>query len=497
MSNTIRLRSQSANSVPMYYEQHSGKTLYKVRKKPIGEGSFSIVHVAINNKGERFAIKKIKPTKIHKSRIEKFELELKISLELDHKNIVKCYEIFKDDENKYNIVNEYCNYGTFDDVIMELKKHEPKNKEISGHYYLSQLKDAIYYLHKKNILHRDLKPANVLISRPKDTDPQTVKLADFGFARYFENNSNNLTGYDDMISTCCGTPIYMAPELILEDKYNTKADLWSFGVIMYEMLYSMNPFNSNSLNHLAHLMKTKTIDFPNIYSEECIDLLTKLLKVDPVERIGWEEFFDHEWFSMTLIDENENDIENTSGKLSENGIFEFEEDQKIEILENETKTELEHQDVIISTDIGSKTVIISKNKLIPTEKKDYVIEREQQLKKTFQLLKDKGRAASDAARELEKSPFSSTNESQETRKQKKLGYMISDLIEHSIDKYLSPPINDEFVVLDNEPVENLENKKKKDNEIKNYKVSVGESVIRILSDSAGYLFSYPRSYGSF
>jgi serine/threonine protein kinase len=456
-------------------------------------------------------------------------------MELDHLNIVKCHEIYKDDYRWY-IVNEYCNYGTLVDIIKDFKILTPPNKELYCHKYLSQLKDAINYLHKNGILHRDLKPANILINKDKCTEVQTVKLADFGFSRYFEYKPQISSGYDDMVSTICGSPIYMAPELVLGYKYNIKADLWSFGVIMYELLYGHNPYNfPKNIVELGQLMKTKRISFPQIYSEQCIDLMTRLLKVNAEKRITWEEFFEHQWFTLETVDENEDTKSEhvsqlSSGRLSEE-IFKFDEctfddctiDESINEVnsssiestvtvnnninvkdvvrrENMQSTfanyDVDKDDYLVCSDVGSTTVMISKSKIQPTEKKVHVIEKEQQIRRTFQMLKEKGRSASDAARDLEKSPFSSVDVDNDLRKKGGFGTVFSDLIENSIDVYY-PSVDENYIVIkDRDSEMEKEYKKKKAKEIKKCKVSVGESVMRILSDSVGYAWTFSRSYGS-
>ena len=90
----------------------------------------------------------------------------------------------------------------------------------------------------------------------------------------------------------------MAPELILENKYNIKADLWACGVILYEMMYGKNPFEKpTSMPQLAKKMKDGTISFPTRYSVDCINLVKSLLTIDPIRRIEWTDFFNHPWLS--------------------------------------------------------------------------------------------------------------------------------------------------------------------------------------------------------
>lgn len=292
---------------------------YKYDKVPIGTGSFSKVYRGKDAKENDVAIKIIDLSKLDKSRIDKFLLELEISSKISHENIVKTIEIFKTTDHWY-IVNEFCNYGTFADLIKAMNDVKSKEKEIFCNYYFSQLRDAMYYLNQRNIIHRDLKPQNILLTRTKIKDEYEVivKLADFGFARYFDPEIKS--GFDDMISTICGSPIYMAPELLIDMKYNTKADLWSYGVIMYEFLYGKNPYNyPTNIPDLRNLIINKKIDFPVIYSDKCIDLLKRLLMTDPSYRISWNDFFEHDWFSKKYIDH----VDNKKINLSVNCVEDF------------------------------------------------------------------------------------------------------------------------------------------------------------------------------
>jgi len=313
---------------------------YKIKKTPIGKGSFSTVFLATDLSDNEYAIKRIELSKLDPARHDKFLLELDISAKINHPNIVKCFEVFKTSSYWY-IVNEYCNYGTFSDLAKAVAKLEPKKKEELCNHYLKQLRDALKYLHKNNIIHRDLKPMNILMTKI-NTSPSAkevvVKLADFGFARYFENKPQNVSGYEDMVSTICGSPIYMAPELLIDMKYNTKADLWSFGVIMYELLYGINPYNyPKTISDLRKVIIEQKIIFNKIYSNSCISLMKKLLQVDPEIRISWNNFFTHKWFERDFEmhesdSDSDTDIEHDyiKSKDVDVDIFRLEEDDHAE-----------------------------------------------------------------------------------------------------------------------------------------------------------------------
>jgi serine/threonine-protein kinase ULK/ATG1 len=280
---------------------------YKIiTKTPIGKGGFATVYQAVNKDENVFAIKCIPLEKLKKYNTDKFLLELDISMKMKHPNIVKSHEVFKTSKNWY-IVCEYCENGTLADMIKSLGFNNME-REMICRRYMTQLKNALKYLYRNNIVHRDLKPTNILLTGKYPND--VLKLADFGFSRYFEsqdgnsnsNSDNNLANPQDFIMTSfCGTPLYMAPELLCNRKYTNKADLWSFGVIMYEMLYGVNPYNyPKNLNNLLDLIKTQEIIFNNIYSNECMDLVKSLLEIDVNKRINWEDFFKHPWFDKKI-----------------------------------------------------------------------------------------------------------------------------------------------------------------------------------------------------
>jgi len=271
---------------------------YKLKREPIASGSFSDVYLGYDSDGGEYAIKQIDVQKLDPNRLDKFLLELDISVKISHPNIVKCYEIFKTD-NYWYMVSEYCNSQTLRELIKESKKLDNVLREECVKTYIIQLKNALHYLHSNNIIHRDLKPANILLT--KSGDEFVLKLADFGFARYFRAEETQPDGHNDMVSTLCGSPIYMAPELLVENKYNMKADLWSFGVIMYEFIYGVNPyFFPKNIPELKKLMTEQSITYQQTCSGLAVDLMKSLLVIDPRKRISWENFFNHPWFGENI-----------------------------------------------------------------------------------------------------------------------------------------------------------------------------------------------------
>jgi calcium/calmodulin-dependent protein kinase I len=175
---------------------------------------------------------------------EAVKQEIAILETLSHPNIVTMKENFEDDGH-YCLVMELMEGGELFDMIIE-KNHF---NETEANKVMVPLFDAVIEAHKLGIVHRDLKPENLLLS-DKDLNKATVKISDFGLARYVCPDNNVLA------STTCGTPGYVAPE-ILEDekKYDTRVDFWSLGVVMYIMLSGQPPFFHEDNFELFEMIK--------------------------------------------------------------------------------------------------------------------------------------------------------------------------------------------------------------------------------------------------
>jgi serine/threonine protein kinase len=255
---------------------------YIVTKQQIGRGAFSTIFKGYDsNNGNVFAVKEISIA--GKKKVEEnVKKELNILKRLNHNNIVQIHDYFFDNTNKViYIIMDYFKNGDLSKFIKGKVL-----KEIYAKKYMSQLKAGLEYLYNNNIMHRDLKPHNILID-----DNNDIKITDFGFARYVKD--------DMLINTLCGTPIYMAPEIMKYKKYNNKSDLWSLGIIMYEMIFGKLPFKANNFIQLLKSINKNNIcyKYPDIeISGDCENLLKSLLQIEPENRISWNEFFDHSWF---------------------------------------------------------------------------------------------------------------------------------------------------------------------------------------------------------
>ena len=313
---------------------------YVYNNKPIGVGSFAKVYKGINiiNK-KKVAIKKINKKKLNKKLQERLKIEIKlIQIYHNHENIVDLYDVLYSDNNDYVfIIMEYCNCGDLGDYIKNNKLDENNIK-----YYMNQLRNGIQYLIENNVIHRDLKPKNIMLTK----NYKILKITDFGFAR---------STIDDisLMDTLCGSPLYMAPEMMLNKKYNIKSDLWSIGIILYEMIYNIHPYgNPINIIDLIDRIKKKKIYFPkNNISDECLNLLSLLLQVNDNERITWNDFFNHSWF-----DKVEN-LNNSISNIEDNLLFDIELDDNNDI-DNNIDNDIDNN---IDNDIDSSVTITKVN----------------------------------------------------------------------------------------------------------------------------------------
>uniref|UniRef100_A0A6N2N2M8 Protein kinase domain-containing protein n=1 Tax=Salix viminalis TaxID=40686 RepID=A0A6N2N2M8_SALVM len=155
---------------------------------------------------------------------------------------------------------------------------------------------GLQVLQEKHLIHRDLKPQNLLLSS-NDLTPQ-LKIGDFGFARSLTSS--------DLADTLCGSPLYMAPEIIQNKKYDAKADLWSVGAVLFQLVTGKPPFDGNSQYQLFQNILTSTeLRFPQGALEElhpdCVDLCRGLLRRNPVERLTFKEFFNHKFLGDPML----------------------------------------------------------------------------------------------------------------------------------------------------------------------------------------------------
>ncbi|XP_017345773.1 serine/threonine-protein kinase ULK2 isoform X1 [Ictalurus punctatus] len=264
------------------------------RKDLIGHGAFAVVFKGRHKKKTDWevAIKSINKKNLSKSQIL-LGKEIKILKELQHENIVALYDV-QETPNFVFLVMEFCNGGDLADYLQA----KGTLREDTLRVFLQQIAAAMRILNSKGIIHRDLKPQNILLSyngrKKSSVSGIRIKIADFGFARYLQSNM--------MAATLCGSPMYMAPEVIMSQNYDAKADLWSIGTVIYQCLVGKPPFQANSPQDLRMFYeKNKTLvpNIPRETSPPLADLLLGLLQRNQKDRMDFDTFFGHPFLDQT------------------------------------------------------------------------------------------------------------------------------------------------------------------------------------------------------
>ena len=250
---------------------------YKLSSEILGEGAGGKVCIGENSNG-KYAIKIITKEKVKD--VDALIKEVKYS-KLHHENIIKYYEVYEDLKT-ISFVMELGDGDLFD-FIMNTPEHK-LSIDLCIELTL-QILNVLKYLHYNlGIIHRDLKPENFMIIIGENNNP-IVKLIDFGLATNIPDNGKLL--YDNI-----GTIDYSAPEVISYYGYNEKMDIWSLGIILFNMLTGYEPFKSDNYSILEHEIKYKKINFEIIDDEQLRNLIKKMMERDIKKRINAKEAYD-------------------------------------------------------------------------------------------------------------------------------------------------------------------------------------------------------------
>eukprot|EP01062_Namystynia_karyoxenos_P007009 TRINITY_DN1245_c0_g2_i1.p1 TRINITY_DN1245_c0_g2~~TRINITY_DN1245_c0_g2_i1.p1 ORF type:complete len:334 (+),score=131.08 TRINITY_DN1245_c0_g2_i1:100-1002(+) len=250
--------------------------------KTLGSGSFSKVKEGIDvDTGAKYAVKIVDKALLTKGHVEQqLKREIAIMKLLDHPHVLSMVDVLQTGSNIY-LVLELLTGGDLFDKLDQAKRFE----EPQARTYFQQLIYGLQYLHANDIAHRDLKPENLLL----DAEGH-LKIADFGFSRLLNNQQ--------LLQTVCGTPNYMAPEVLKEQGYDgKKADLWSSGVILYAMMAGYLPFDDPNMNVLCDKIEAGDYRMSRKFSDTAKDIIGKLLTVDPAKRLCMEEITVHDFFT--------------------------------------------------------------------------------------------------------------------------------------------------------------------------------------------------------
>jgi serine/threonine protein kinase len=263
---------------------------YILVKNMIGKGAYAEVFEGFRRDENKtpVAIKVIPRSKLNDKLMNSLEQEINIMKGIRHANIIRLYDVHRSKRHFY-LVMERCTGG---DLAQYLRTEKNPLPEPVAHKFLTDLAFGLNILNKKNLVHRDLKPANLMLSTKSTANELgLLKIADFGFAREIQPN--------DMAETLCGSPLYMAPEILEGKRYDAKADLWSVGTIMFEMLFGRPPYQATSMADLLRKIKTTTLMYPNgVVSSAAIHLLQGLLQPNPQNRMTFVQFFNHPYLNL-------------------------------------------------------------------------------------------------------------------------------------------------------------------------------------------------------
>uniref|UniRef100_A0A8C9QS82 Serine/threonine-protein kinase DCLK2 n=1 Tax=Scleropages formosus TaxID=113540 RepID=A0A8C9QS82_SCLFO len=284
--------------VPAYIAER-----YKVGRT-IGDGNFAVVRECVERStGREYALKIINKGKC-RGKEQMIQNEVSILRRVKHPNIVLLIEEM-DTYSELYLVMELVKGGDLFDAITSTNKYT--ERDASGMLY--NLASAIKYLHSLNIVHCDIKPENLLVYEHQDGS-KSLKLGDFGLA----------TVVDGPLYTVCGTPTYVAPEIIAETGYGLKVDIWAAGVITYILLCGFPPFRGTSDDQeaLFDQILMGQLDFPSPYwdsvSDSAKELITCMLQVEVDQRYTAPQVLDHPWVNDDGMSENEHQL-SVAGKI--------------------------------------------------------------------------------------------------------------------------------------------------------------------------------------
>lgn len=252
----------------------------------LGKGGFAKVFLMTDvSNGNEYACKIIRKNRMQKIHMQKIAREIMIHKELNHVNVVQLHHYFEDNLNVYMLL-EACPRKS----LMHVLKYRGKVTEPEARYYMKQMVTGVAYIHSQKVVHRDLKPGNMFLS-----DRMIVKIGDFGLATRLDGQCRRVT--------ICGTPNYIAPEVLYKQAYSYEADVWALGCILYALLVGQPPFDTASLKETyARICNNhyREVD-DSIASRNGQDLIRWLLQPNPELRPSLERVKEHAYLTKEYV----------------------------------------------------------------------------------------------------------------------------------------------------------------------------------------------------
>ena len=257
------------------------------KEREIGKGGFGLVLKVLHKKTQKvYCIKVIEKQGIMEQKLgDQMNREIEIMYILNNPHCLRLKNHFEDDTNFY-LVMPLASKGQLYRVLKKFRKFD----ERTAAQILRETISALQYLHSFNppIIHRDIKPENLLLN-----EGGRVLLADYGWSNF------NVEG--DVRKTFCGTPEYIAPEMLMKKGHDTRVDIWSIGILMFELLAGYSPFVAKTNQELYQNIKRLKIQWPKDMPPLAKNLISKILKINPLERPTFDEILNHQWFKQTKM----------------------------------------------------------------------------------------------------------------------------------------------------------------------------------------------------
>lgn len=282
---TVSINSKLPSKSPISKGKYSLVDFQVMRS--LGTGSFGRVHLARSvHNGRFYAMKVLKKDRVVKMKqVEHTNDERRMLAIVEHPFIIRMWGTFQDSRSVFMIM-DYIEGG---ELFTLLRKSQRFPNPVAK-FYAAEVCLALEYLHSHNIIYRDLKPENILLDKNGH-----IKLTDFGFSKEVK----------DVTYTLCGTPDYIAPEVVATKPYNKSVDWWSFGILIFEMLSGYTPFYDSSPMKTYENILNGQIKYPDYFHKDVLDLLQKLVTKNLSERLGnlqngTEDVKNHPWFSEVV-----------------------------------------------------------------------------------------------------------------------------------------------------------------------------------------------------